>query len=281
MILAGLAASLVLAGPPVLPPDPVPVTESEPEPEPESASEPESESESESESDSVPPPPVAEPPQPDVAAPPHAIVAPLQPELEDPSPALAFGHRVPPGWVVVDRPTSRGTGLIIGAGVSFGFGLALQLGDRVFCGDCLMGIVERVAFGHAFAFAAAAGSRRGRADAFDDAVLERTRDARRAKLAGAVLLGLGLGIGVANEAVWWSFIATGDGPLAEHDYARSLAITRAMLDIATAAGSTGVGLLTWRARYLRDRTAYRNARVLALAPAFGPALTGATFQGRF
>jgi hypothetical protein len=171
---------------------------------------------------------------------------------------------------------------VIAAGLSLGLGVSLQLGDQVFCGgECLMGFVERVAFGHAFAFAAAAGSRRGKADAFDDAVLKRYRDGRRAKLAGSVLLGLGLGIGIINEGLWWSFIATGGGPFADHDYARSLAISRAMLDIATITGSTGVGLLTWEARYRRDRAGYRNARVLSLAPAFGPALTGATFQGRF
>jgi hypothetical protein len=223
-----------------------------------------------------------EPPQPEAPAPPPPAVAPPPSDLEDPAPAFAPGPRTPPGWVVVERPTSRGNGLVIAAGLSLGLGVSLQLGDQVFCGgECLMGFVERVAFGHAFAFAAAAGSRRGKADAFDDAVLKRYRDGRRAKLAGSVLLGLGLGIGIINEGLWWSFIATGGGPFADHDYARSLAISRAMLDIATITGSTGVGLLTWEARYRRDRAGYRNARVLSLAPAFGPALTGATFQGRF
>jgi hypothetical protein len=187
----------------------------------------------------------------------------------------------PPGWVEVERPGSRGTGFIVGAGVSLGIGIAFQLGDRVLCGGCGPGIFERVVFAHTFAFAAAAGVLRGRADAFDDAVVKRTRDTRGVKIAGAVLLGLGLGIGIVNEGLWWASVADSKGPYAGGDYETAIAINRTVLDVATIAGSTGVGLLTWRARYHRDRSAYRNARVLSLAPSFGESFAGATVQGRF
>jgi hypothetical protein len=231
------------------------------------------------------PEPVAEPtPEPAVAPAPEPAPAPgvvPDPAELDPAPAFAVGHGMPPGWVEVDRPTFRGTGLIAGAGVALGFGIAFQIGDRVLCGGCGPGIVDRIAFAHAFAFAAGAGIQRARADAFDDAVIKRHRDTRKARLAGAVLLGLGLAIGVVNEGLWWASVGDNEGPYAERDYESSLAISRAVLDVATIAGSTGVGLLTWQARYRRDRAAYRNARVLSLAPSFGETFAGATVQGTF
>ncbi len=283
-MLACLAAPLLALAPPELPPDPgtpeaeavdlVPDPIETPAAEPAPATVPEPAA--------VPEPAPAPEPGPAI----DSEVAPGLVPLDEPiAPLGAEGSvradRIPPGWVAVDRPDARGTGLFIGAAVSLGIGISFQLGDRILCGGCALGFGERFILAHTFAGAAAAGAVRGRADAYDDAVVGRTRDGRRAKIAGAVLLGLGLGIGAVNEGLWWSAFATGEGPYAADDWMRALAVNRAVLDISTIAASTGVALLTWQARYRRDRAAFRNARVLSFSPSLGRDFAGATLQGSF
>lgn len=272
-----LVWSGLLAGPPTLPATP---TESVPEapvvqqPEPPVETAPEPAEPTEPTVEVAPEPP----PEPAVAP-----VAPLAPDLE-PAPGLEAdpGER----YITVKPPRWRGTGVLIGAGALYAAAIAFQAGDSALCGDCAVGVVERLFLFGSMGMAAGGAVLRGHADAYDDTALRRDRpDTRKTLIAGAVLTGAGAVMGLVNEGLWWGCVVTGDGPYDTTNEFNGSGCNylagRALLDVGTATTAAGLGLLGWSLTYSRDAKAYERARVIGLRPTLGRDRWGLGIGGRF
>jgi len=238
-----------------------------------------------------PPQPAAS--QPEVAPPetpqPEATAAPLMPVGPAPAVATEIADPVPSGHIRVQRPRFNGTWMLVGAGLSFGTAGLIQAVDSLFLGDIGSGVAERVFLSASIGLTAGGAMRKAHADAYDDTAFRRERpQTRKALIAGAVLIGVGVALGTANEGMWWNCVFNETGPYAiENDpdgfqthNCRS-GLTRGLLDVSAASTVAGVGLLTWALVYRRDAKAYARARVIGLNPTFGRGRAGLSLQGRF
>ncbi|MEM7152755.1 MAG: hypothetical protein AAF799_07925 [Myxococcota bacterium] len=270
------------AGPPELPEEPTgAVTEPEAAPEPAEPAEP------------VPPPveqeaPGAEaPPQPEpVAEVAPTVTPPVVSELDQMD--LVPASEARGEWVKVQPPRWRGTGQFVAAGALFAWTFAYQIGDGLICGNCAVGVLERVWMAAGMGLAAGGGVVRGHADAYDDVATRRgPRDTRKALIAGATLTGVGAVLGLVNEGLWWRCGINGSGPYhIEDNFSFSnfdcrYGLSRSLLDLASASTAVGLGLLTWSLTYNKDAKAYARARVIGMRPTLGQGRMGLTLEGRF
>lgn len=272
-----LVWSGLLVGPPPLPVTPTEPTPEvlAPEPAPVVAPEPA-------------PAPVVETPIAPVVETPIAPVAPPPVVVPEPAPGLIEQDRE--GYVRVRPPNWRGTGQFVAGGIMYAAAIAFQAGDSALCGDCGVGFIERLFLFTSMGLTAGGGVMRGHADAYDDTALRRARpDTRRTLILGAALTGAGAVLGLVNEGMWWRCVFVGDGP-----YERPLPddfwgggvecryeVSRALLDVASASTTAGLGLLTWSLTYRRDTKAYQRARVIGLRPTLGRDRFGLGVGGRF
>lgn len=288
-VLLGSFASLIVWSGLLVGPPPLPATS--PAPEPDAAAEEQPEPPLESE---VVPEPAETPPAETPPAETPPAVAPIGPSSppRGPDPELAPGLEPEPDderWVTVRAPRWRGTGMLVTGGALVGATLMFQLIDGLVFGDEASGGIERMFLAGSMAFAAGGGVMRGRADAYDDTALRRSRrETRPVLIAGAVLVGVGAVVGLVNEGLWWRcvfddagpyFTPSGDewsfGPQCRHNLGRGL------LDLGAVSTATGLGLLSWSLSYRRDARAYERARVIGLRPSFGRDRFGVSVGGRF
>jgi hypothetical protein len=177
--------------------------------------------------------------------------------------------------VEVRPPTWRGTGLFATSGVLFGITAMMQAGDFALCdGECLMGFTERALLAGTMAAAATGGAIRGRADAYDDAVVGYGgRRVGTAIAVGGALVGAGAVVGIANDVVYWRCFGTftGCNPVR----------TRILLDLGAAMVAAGGALLAYGLRARADRRFYRRARAVSVGPFGGRQTAGVAVGGRF
>lgn len=248
------------------------------------------------------PPPVADPPAGSTETPPpeplepaatvgppprtaDPMVAPTLPMIEDsPLPPSTLEERE---WITVRPPGWNGTGMLVGSAVFFGASLTFQFVDSIVCGDCGLGVTERIFFANSIGLAAGAGVMRGHAAAYDDVALKRPRrNARRIMITGAVLTGAGALLGLVNDGMWWACAVNGTGPYVTetNGFPRTdcrYGVSRALLDVAVASTAVGANMLTWSIVYQRDTRAYSRARVVGLRPTLGRDRLGLSVGGRF
>lgn len=278
------------SGPPTLPEPPGGATTPE-QPEPDPAPSADAAADVPETPSTVAAPTVVEPPQPEPAVDPApATVDPIAPSLpmtDDDSP---LADRTPSDrdWVTVRAPRWRGTGMYIGAGGLFLATLAFQAGDGLLCGNCGIGITERIFLGTAIGLSVGAGAVKGHADAYDDTALRRTpRRGRRALITGAVLTGFGVVLGLVNEGMWWSCQYSNTGPYVLENggffggTTCRYGVGRGLLDVASASTAVGGSLLSWSLVYRRDTAALSRARVISLRPNLGTDRFGLNLSGRF
>ena len=101
-------------------------------------------------------PEVEHPPQPEpVAEVGPSIAPPVITEDIEPAPVDTTE------WVKVQPPRWRGTGQFIAAGALFSLSFAYQIGDGLICGNCAIGVIERVWLAAGMGLAAGGGVVRG------------------------------------------------------------------------------------------------------------------------
>ena len=218
--------------------------------------------------DQAPEPVAPEPVAPEPVAP--AVADPFTAPEERPDRA---------GWVRIEAPAHRGTGVLVAAGGMLFATVVYQLGDVLLCGGCSLGLVEHTFLIAGVGMAAGGGALRGSHDAFRDAALRRERSPRRAIAAGIGLLAAGLVVGVANDTMYLRCQLSDVGPYASSDTCR-FGASRAILDASAIAMGTGAGLLAWGLRYRRDARMYERARI-AIAPGIQRGGAGLSISGRF
>ncbi|MEZ4449315.1 MAG: hypothetical protein R3B09_07535 [Nannocystaceae bacterium] len=192
-------------------------------------------------------------------------------------------------YVRVERPRSRGRGLLIATGATFGVGVLVQLGNLAFAQDRGVGVVERAFFASTMVLAPIGGFVRGRYDAYTDRSLGRTMRRPTGMIAlGFTMAGLGAIGGLLNEAFWWPCVVGETGPYYQPGPINQVAVgpqchntlSRAALDGATLLVAGGLGLATWGLKYRHDARAYERA-VLAVVPRVRAGEVGLGVTGRF
>lgn len=341
-----LALVLALAGPPVLPPLPGETPPAEPEPEPAKPETPAARPSTPTAKPVAPPsepapapaepapdegsfsiPVTEEPPQPEATGPaPAPAPAPAPDPSEDPPPPRAEGPTAaprigeeapgdekPPGYIKLPPPTRppyRGTGLFIGAGISFGVALTEQIiahrlvktrcidpigrgefdtsedvGD-VFTG-CAPGVLPALALRvhsdigllAAIGLATAGGITRGNHDAYRDVF---DTPGQRRKVAGLRIAGISLiGAGVVS---WLTTGAAAWGVVGNCGTARCVNSGRLMAfitrDISAGMVAAGGGMLGFAETYRRRHDGYTRDRALSIGPSLSLGGLGLTLSGR-
>lgn len=245
----------------------------------------------------VAPPEVTPPPEQDPFA------APAPAPIADPAPAPqndpfggssgALAGPALDGYVRVQRPRGDGTWQLVISGVAFAGGVVTQLVDASVYRNSGTGVLERAFFGTTIILAATGANARARHDAYFDTALRMPVRSTRTWLAlGATLTVLGVGAGVANEAMWWKCAIGDEGPyhtggvseFEEFSNRRrrpcNYNVGRGVLDGAVMATSAGLGMLIYALRYRHDARAYEGAK-LVVAPSFSRGFRGLSLQGRF
>ena len=204
---------------------------------------------------------------------------------EGPVPAWQLWH----DYVRIQRPAHRGTGLMIAAGVTFGIGLAAQVGDIALNDGQGEGFAERLFIGPSFVLAPLGGFFRGRDDAFVDASVGRhKKSAKTIMIAGFALAGIGAVGGLVNEALWWQCQIGERGPykveppedvLRPVNVCRS-GIARLGLDVSALMLSGGLGMGLWALKYRKDSKTYERA-VIAVVPQLQRSQVGFGIVGSF
>ncbi|MCA9660307.1 MAG: hypothetical protein KC486_18335 [Myxococcales bacterium] len=233
------------------------------------------------------------------------VVAVAAPEVEGPvAPAeestisLAADAEGPdgpvPAWVLwrdyvrVKRPKTRGTGLMIAAGATYGVGILAQLADIAFNDGLGSGFVDRLFIGPAMILAPIGGYLRGRDDAFVDASLGRRRKVKGLMAAGLTLAGIGAIAGLANEGMWWQCWISGEGPyyiepppdvFVPQTVCRS-GVARLALDASALLVGGGLAMGLWGLKYRKDSRSYERA-VLAVVPRVQTTQVGLGIVGSF
>jgi len=173
----------------------------------------------------------------------------------------------------------------------FGRVALYQLGDAIFCGGCAVGVIERLGLAAGIAGATSGGVVRALHDSWYDTAYRRERPPiKRFVVAGAVLVGVGGALGLANETLWWGCWIGGRGPYAFArvdefgpwvDCRRGAAY--GLLDGASALVATGGGLLGYGLTMRKRQAMFRRARVVATVPSLGVGRSGLSLQlgGRF
>jgi hypothetical protein len=206
--------------------------------------------------------PAGEPIAPDPIAPEPIGPDPIAPEPI--GPAIADPFTAPDerpdrtDWVRIEAPRYRGTGLLVGAGGVLFATVLYQLGDLRLCGGCSLGLVEHTFLVAGVGMAAGGGALRGSHDAFRDAALRRTRDAKRFILGGIGLIATGLIFGVANDTMVLRCQMSGVGPYANRDNCH-FGASRVIMDVLAVAIGSGAALIAWGVRYRRDARMYERA----------------------
>lgn len=190
-------------------------------------------------------------------------------------------------YVRIEKPRSRGHGLLIAAGATFGVGALIQLGDLAFADNGGLGVMERVFIGPAMILAPLGGLMRGRYDAYMDASIgRRPRKAIVPIAVGLTVAAIGAVGGLTNEAFWWQcnigesgpyFSA---GPISEAGFDCRTTLSRIALDSSALLVSGGLGLSAWGFKYRRDTRAYSRA-VFAVVPRVRVGELGVGLMGRF
>ncbi len=204
---------------------------------------------------------------------------------EGPVPAWELWH----DYVRIERPARRGTGLMIAAGVTFGVGIAAQVGDIALNDGEGSGYVDRLFIGPSLVLAPLGGFLRGRDDAFVDASVGRhKKSAKTMMIAGLALAGIGAIGGLVNEALWWQCWVGEQGPyhveppadvFVSVNVCRS-GIARVALDTSALMLSGGLAMGLWGLKYRKDSKKYERA-VIAVVPQMQRSQVGFGIVGSF
>lgn len=199
-----------------------------------------------------------------------------------------------PAPAVVDRPAPRftGKGLLIGAGVAGGVGLALNVGrigwhlsacrphsDGTHLGNCLvsgfgdffLSIPAWFANLGAIGMAGGGGALKGRYEAYEG----RKRDDKKAIIVGATLVGVGATVYIASRFARYAAFGCIDGRLGCYRgvYAGSIA----GVQLGLTAAAVGAGILAFGVEHRRWERRYR----VQVTPSVSAGLTGLVVSGRF
>ena len=291
-------------------PEPAPTSEPEPAPTPE----PEQPPPPDDSAWSVPQ--LDAPPQPDGGTTPPTDTL-LPPESKEPAPPLEAPElpgddaqpqtfRLPPP----ERPFYGGTGLMIGAGVTFAVALSEQIVAHILvkrrCIDPIgAGAIEDTAdFGQIFTqcapgvlpalalrvhsdlgllatigLAAGGGALRGQRDAWDDVFrTPKTRKVGGFRIGGIALIGTGI-------VTWFSTGAAAWGVLGKCRTARCANAARAMAfstrHVSAVLVAAGAGMLAYAEAHRRHTSRYQRDKLMTVQPVVGFGVTGLAVSGSF
>jgi hypothetical protein len=240
-----------------------------------------------------------EPPPPEPAAPP--AVVPLgepaaSPWGADPVAPETVGLALDPftgppvdaapgrDFVRVDRPRFSGSALAVTGGVLVATAFLKQGIQALICGIPYCGLPaasERALIGAGFAFIAGGAFRRGRWDAYSDAItrapahLTRTR-----KIAGWTMAALAAAGLVIDMGLHGACLHDRSGPLVDGEWGCNEWPSAALMNASALVGGAGLGLGVWATKYGRDARFYRGARVVPM-PLAGRGQVGLALTGGF